>query len=44
MTIVTIGELKLSPGDEVVACTYYRDFVIVITRHGCVYRLDLRNL
>lgn len=43
MKVEDLGEIRLPIGDEVISCTYFRDYVIIITKHGHVYRLDPRT-
>jgi hypothetical protein len=42
--VSNIGRIKLDPGDRVVAITWYRDFAIVVTEQGIVYRLVLEAM
>lgn len=39
MTIQELGVLKLKIGEIVVAATYFRDYVLVITDRGTVYKM-----
>lgn len=34
-----ISELELRPGDEVVAATYLRDTVVIVTKMGAIYQI-----
>ena len=39
MRIQNYMNIELAPGDEVISTTQFRDFVLVITRRGVVYKI-----
>ena len=34
-----VSELELSPGDEVVAATPFRDAIVIVTKRGAIYQV-----
>lgn len=36
-----IAKLQLDPCDEIAGITTYRDFIVVITQRGTVYRINV---
>ncbi len=34
-----ITELDLSPGDEVVTATQFRDTIVIVTKRGAIYQV-----
>jgi hypothetical protein len=39
MSVQLMGRIDLEPGDEVVATTWFRDYAIIVTKLGYIYRV-----